>query len=365
MENQNNENIDRKEKREYRGKKNSDIVNYPLSFRREFLLTENNKEILDMPIYAHRIIFKILNDISMDQFNPNNPKQITQLSLFEEQLQTEDNCFVRMTFKVKDISKDLHYVEIEKALKYLENYKKDFYTSIGKNGKRIKTLGGLISIPVISNAKVSFLISNYWFEKMIKVSMYNIAYFETAWKLSNSNHLLFYLFLLEIDVRVLNFKKFQASYGLNYKTASLFAYNFFKPLKNKLDKYSNVSFNYSIKGDNITVVKYLTKSNSLEITQPTATKHEITRRLIYWKNRHQLDEVYYSNLKEIIKNQASSISLLNNSYSDFIKHCKTNDLKATDIINDEFMKLFQELIINNYNQSAVSNLFKNGYPKII
>lgn len=56
------------EKWHYQGKKKSDIVNVPVDLRRNFLSPQKNKEILNAPVSATRIIFKILNDVSHDQF---------------------------------------------------------------------------------------------------------------------------------------------------------------------------------------------------------------------------------------------------------------------------------------------------------
>ena len=110
------------EKRHYKGKNNSDIINFPVGLRRDFLSPINNKEVLNMPISSHRIIFKILNDVSNDQFQKLHQKD--QFTLFEDDFKTENNTYARFTFKVSDISDKQDYTNIKKGLEFLENLNK-------------------------------------------------------------------------------------------------------------------------------------------------------------------------------------------------------------------------------------------------
>jgi len=360
-------NTDYKEKRHYKGKQRSDIVNYPLAFRRAFLSPTENSEVLNMPVYSHRIILKILNDISNDQFNPNNPNQIGQLSLFDKDLMTEDNSFVRFTFNVTDISEHRDYKDIKRALDFLENYKKKWHKSKNSEGKTVSTLGGLVSVPVVSDGKVSFLVSNFWFEKLVKLSSYNVAYLNTAWNLSNSKQILFYLWILEIPetgTRI-NFDMFQNTYDYNYKNPSALAKNFLKNLKYKLDRYSNKSFNYSVKGDYIHIKPYFTKNINLDLSDDTVSNQEIRRKISYWKERHNLSESNINIIKSLVKLNKGDFKLLVHSYNSFVKHCRDEKKKATDFVDNSFMSIFQKHIIETYQNSVFGDIVENGYPTII
>lgn len=352
-------------KREYKGKNNSDIINFPLDFRRSYLSPSNDKELLNMPLYSYKIIFKILNDISMDQFHPENKNQSKQLSLFEDELMTEDNSYVRMSFKVTDICKNRNNKEIEKALKFLENFKKDWYKSRNSKGKIIKTLGGLISNPVISEGKINFLISNYWFKKLVQIPKYNVALFDTAFKLSNGKQILIYLWLLELKDTgtVVSFDKFQSVYDYNYKSVKTFVKNVLKPLKERLDLYSNKSFNMSVKGENINIKPYFTKDIKLDLKIQTNIKREITRKLSYWKERHKLNEDNVDTIKTIISLNQGDFNLLLNAYARFVKQCKKEKIKTVEFINNKFMEAFQENIKNEYKNTSWYHISENGYPK--
>lgn len=352
--------------REYKGKKNSDIINMPLGFRRSFLSPSDDKEILNMPLYGYKIIFKILNDISMDQFHPENKNQSKQLSLFEEELMTKDNTYIQMSFKVSDICHNRDYAGIKKSLDFLELFKRDWYKSKNSKGKIIQTLGGLISNPVISEGKINFLVSNYWFKELVQIPKYNVALFDTAFKLSNGKQILIYLWLIELQDTgtVVSFDRFQKVYDYNYKSIKTFVKNVLKPLKERLDLYSNKSFNVSVRGSNINIKPYFTKDIELDLKVKTNIKREITRKLSYWKERHKLSEDNINILKTIISLNQGEFKLLLNAYADFVKQCKDNKTKTIDFTNNEFMHVFQENIKKVYKNHSWYDINKEGYPKL-
>lgn len=357
------------EKREYKGKKNSDIINFPVELRHTLLLPSKNKEVLNMPIHSLRILFKILNDVSNDQFQNNNLKQKKQLSLFEEDFKTENNTYARFSFKTKDIDVNLDYKAIKKGLEFLENFNKGWYKSVNTKGKIISSYGGVISQSNISEGKITFLVSSYWIERILFIPKYNVAYFQTAWGLSNTKHVLFYLWLLEIPengTRV-NFEKFQESYNYNYPTVKDFAKYFLKIVKKNLDKKSNLSFNYSTKNNIISIVPYFTKDVDLVLDKLTIEKQEITQKLHYWKTRHKLTKNHIDILKSLINLDISTFKLFLNSYDNFIKGCKINRQKATFYQGDFFFKIFQEEIIAFYKTTTFSKMkgLENAYPIII
>lgn len=354
------------EKRHYQGKKISDIVNFPVDFRRNFLSPQVNKEILEAPVCATRIIVKILNDVSHDQFRSSNVLQKTQYSLFESEFKTENNTFARFTFNLSDIAEKRDYTSVKKGLEFLENYKKGWHEAINENGKKIKSYGGFITNSNISDGKISFLISSYFLEQVISLEKYNPAYTQIAWKFSKSKQILFYLWLLEVrDAGTsVNFKNFQEAYGYNYLDAHTYCKNVLKSLKGVLDRYSNKSFNYSVKGNLINIKPYFTKDTELEISKETQNKQEIIQKLNYWKQRHKIDKYNIDILKSLINLDYSNFRLFTKAYSNLLKTCKIQKTTIVSLQGNEFIKKFQEEIIVTYQNSAWGSVSKNGYPTI-
>lgn len=354
------------EKRHYTGKKNSDIVNLPVAFRREFLSPTNNREVLDMPISSTRILLKIMNDASIDQFQEKNKFQQGKLALFEEDFRTINNTYARFTFRLADISGNNDYTNIKKGLEFLENYNKGWYKSTNKKGKVIKTYGGVISNANISEGKISFLVSSYWLEKLLILNSYNVAYLETAWQLTKTKQVLFYFWLLEVpDTGTkVDFQKFQDTYEYNYSKPSVYAKNVLKAIKIKLDQFSNKSFNYSVKGNLISIVPYYTKDVSLTLNKNTLKKQDITQKLHYWKVRHKLTSNDIDVLKSLINIDNGNYILFVKSYKSIVSSCRKEKKKITDWTGKEFIQLFQDEIIKVYKNSAWKDIAPEGYPII-
>lgn len=354
-----------KEKRHYKGKSKSDIVNLPVDFRRNIFNPTKNKELLTAPITAHRILFKILNDISHDQFQETNVAQKQQLSLFEEDFLTENNSFARFTFKVTDIDENKDYNSVKKGLEFLEEFQKGWYSSKNSKGKTIKSYGGFISNPNISDGNITFLMSGFWIGTLLKIPRYNTPLLKTVWMLTKSKQVLFYFYLLEVpSATKINIDKFQQTYQYSYKSKYDLTKYVLKPLKEKLDKYSNKSFNYSIKGDNIHLVPYFTKDIDLKLQESTNIKREITQRIHYWKVRHVLSKNEVDVIKSIINLDNSTFKIINDAYKYFVKYCKDNQIKTTDFKGEEFINIFQNKIEEHYKQTPWGEIAPNGFPII-
>lgn len=352
----------KKETRHYKSKKNSDIVNFPVLFRQNALSIGKNPEIVEAPISSYRILFKVLNNISYDQFQ--EKKQPSQLELFEKDFLTEHNTYSRFTMNIKDIDKNRDYEGIKKGLEFLENLDKGWHTSKNREGKKIKSYGGVISNPSVSKGKITFLMSSHWISQLLKIPNYNQAYIKIPWKLKKGKHVLFYLWLLEVDSTRINYKKFQEAYGYNYKNAQDTARYALRNLKDNLDRYSNVSFNYSTQGDLIYIKKYYTKDVELDLDKKTVNKQQITQKLHYWKNRHKLNTEDISILKSIINLDGHAFHLFKNAYKIFIENCRSDKEKATEYTGKRFIKLFQDVIKEAYKDSPWSGINENGYPII-
>ncbi len=361
------ENQDFNEKRHYHGKTKSDIINFPVSLRQSFLSPMFNEDILNAPVSGLRIMFKVINDVSFDQFRKENKGQLKQYVLFEDDFRTEHNTYARFTFKITDIASKRDYANVQRGLEFLENCLKGWYQSKNEKGKVIKSYGGFISNPNISEGKITFLISSYWFEKIVLLTQYNPANTEIAWKLTKSKHILFYLWLLEVPdsgTRV-NFQKLQGAYDYHYQNANTFAKNVLKSLRIKLNRYGNRSFNYSVKGNMINIVPYYTTSLEGVKKEETNVRQEITQKLSYWKNRHSLSKVQMKILKEILRKDPSILKLFKTAYERLVTMCRKDKIKVADLQGDVFLEAFQKDIISVYESSAWNKISPKGYPNII
>lgn len=359
--------------RNYINKKNSDIINFPLDFRQNFL-SMKDPNVLDLSVIALRIIFKIINDISWQQFDPlfQNPERKIEnqmkLKLFEDDFTEIDNSYSKFIYKIKEIDSNRNYTLIKNALYILENFKKEWYSFKNSKGKTIQSLGGLISRSSISDGEIKFEVSAYWMKKLSEIQNYNIALFKTAWKLKNNKHILFYLWLLEVSptgTRV-TFEYIQTSFDFNYTDINNFVKLALKPIKKNLDKYSNYSFNYSVKNGSINIVPYYVKTiKNVDLNKKTINNQIITQRFHYWKTRHKLNQEEFLKLRFITNLNPSSFGFLNNAYTLLIKDLKNSKTKASSITGNIFMKLFQEYIISYYKSTNWGNINPNGYPMII
>lgn len=360
------ENQDFKEKRHYQGGTKSDIINFPISLRRGLLSSKTDKEVLHAPVTALRIIFKVVHDISYDQFRPGNKNQIKQLNLFEDDFKTEHNTYAKFTFKISDIVDKDDYTNVKRGLEFLENFQKGWYKSVNSKGKVIKSYGGFITNANVSEGKISFLISSYWLEKVMLIEKYNAAYTQIAWKFSQSKQILFYLWLLELPETgtKVSFHKLQDAYEYNYKDPHTFAKNVLKSLRKKLDRYANRSFNYSVNGEMINIMPYYTKDSDIKLEKETSFNQEVTQKLSYWKKRHSLNKDQVAILKSIINIEPGSFNLFKASYSRIIQIYREQKRKVTELEGDAFIEIFQEEIIFTYKNSAWGKLQPEAYPII-
>ena len=352
--------------REYFGKKNSDIINFPIQLRKDVFSPNVNKELLKAPIMTARILFKVLNDISNDQFQ--QERQRGQFALFEEEFLNENNVVARFTFDVSDIDEHRDYKAIENGLQFLENLDKDWHKTVNSKGKMTKAYGGVIIQPNISESKVTFLMSNYWINKFMNLGVYNPVFFETAWRLTKMRQVLFYLWLLEVNRKhgktKIKYQTFNESYDYNYKSAQHIGKHVLKGLRDKLNVCANVSFNYSTKGDLIHITTYYVKDVDLDIKKDTITKQKITQKLHYWKTRYGLSEKHISSCKTMINLDLTVFTLFQKAHDSIVEDCKKLKKKTTDYQGDEFIELFQQKIIDFYRSSPWFKSNPNGYPII-
>ena len=354
------------EKRHYLSKKESEIINLPVIFRRNVLSPKNSPTVLDAPITSFRIIFKILNDVSNDQFVP--LKQPKQMNLFEEDFTTNDNSYARFTFKVSDIDKNKDYQLITQGLEFLELLNKKWHKSKNKKGETVKSHFGVITAPSITKGKITFLMASYWMKQILAMESYNQAFYKLAWEFKESKHFLFYSWLLELTHKgtTVNFSSFQESLGYNYKSLKEFNRNVLKKIKNKLDKEGNISFNYNTKGDKISIIPYTVVKTVSEKKRETITNQHITQKANYWRIRHSLTKEEIGTLKEVMKKDKSLFNIFLSAYKLFVSDAQSKNIKTDSVKGIQFLEQFQERIIEEYRDSAWGKgKLKEAYPRIV
>ncbi len=343
----------------------SDWVRFPNEFFNDFLIEDDS--FIDVPINALRVIFNIISIVSNEQFRPEDRPR--QLSLFEDEFETDNNIFAQLTIKNDKISPSRSTNQIVKAFEFLVKYKMDWYVSENSKGDKIKTYGGLISHPSYSErGKTSFLISSFWLKKIFVISEYNYVLYNLVYNIKNNKQILFAIWLsripkegTEIKLETIN-KKFR----LNYKTTGDFCSKFLRNTRVILDKYSNISFNYSYKLNKILIIPYYVKKIDDEsISLDSKLLISKSQRIRYYIVRHKLDVNIASLFISEYKNQPRSRVLIEEAYNNFIKFCRKNKVKATVYENKEFLEQIQKFIISSYDKTPTGKMFPNSYPRIL
>lgn len=178
-------------------------------------------EAADIPINALRVIFNIISIISNEQFRPEDrPKQ---LSLFDEEFETENNIFASIKIRNNKISPSGSTKQVIDAYEFLAKFKMSWYKSVNSKGKEIKTFGGLISLPSYDErGYTTFLISSYWLKKLMVIPEYNYVLYNLVYNVRNNKHIIFAIWLAKIPENgtVLKLSTLNKKFGLNYQTAN-------------------------------------------------------------------------------------------------------------------------------------------------
>ena len=335
-------------------------------------------EAADIPINALRVIFNIVSIISNDQFRPEDrPKQ---LSLFDEEFETEDNIFASFKIKNSKISPSGSSKQIVDAYEFLTKFKMSWYKSLNSKGKEIKTFGGLISIPSYDQrGYTTFLIISFWLKKLMVIPEYNYVLYNLVYNIRNNKHIIFAIWLSKLPENgtVLKLSTLNKKFGLNYKTANDFCFKFLKPAKISLNKYNNLSFNYSCKLDAIFIIPYLTKTilngtlsedakKQLESSEVhTDQRERITRRLIYFRRRYGLQESEMIQFSHQYRNIPQTRVLIEKAFKEFVRVNRLKKIKSTEFQGKLFLNEIQEFIKQLYRSTKMGELLPNGYPIII
>lgn len=324
-------------------------------------------EAADIPINALRVIFNIVSTISNEQFRPEDrPKQ---LSLFDEEFETENNIFAAIKIRNNKISPSGSTKQVVDAYEFLAKFKMSWYKSVNSKGKEIKTFGGLISTPSYDKrGYTTFLISSYWLKKLMVIPEYNYVLYNLVYNIKNNKHIIFAIWLSKLPENgaVLKLSTLNKKFGLNYKTANDFCFKFLKPARISLNKYNNLSFNYKYEKDSIFIIPYNTKTIAdVDLSSDTRELLEITRRLIYFRKRYGLHKQEMVQFSHQYKYILQTRELIEKAFKAFIKTSRLKGIKSTEFQGTAFLNEIQEQIISLYRNTKMGELLPNGYPIII
>ena len=226
----------------------------------------DDSEAADIPINALRVIFNLISTISNEQFRPQDrPKQ---LSLFDEEFETENNIFASIKIKNSKISPSGSTKQVIDAYEFLAKFKMGWYKSVNSKGKEIKTFGGLISTPSYDKrGYTTFLVSSYWLKKLLVIPEYNYVLYNLVYNVRNNKHIIFAIWLSKLPENgtVLKLSTLNKKFGLNYRTTKDFCFKFLKPARISLNTFNTLSFNYTYNKDSISIIPFLTKGGHVGV----------------------------------------------------------------------------------------------------
>lgn len=352
-------------KRNFEAEKNLDKIRFGNSFVDDFLF--DNQTIVDIPINALRVIFNIISIISNEQFRPQDrPRQLT---LFDEEFETENNVFVSMKIRNSKISPSGSTKQVIDAYEFLAKFRMGWYKSLNSKGKEIKTFGGLISTPSYDHrGYTSFLISSYWLKKLIVIPEYNYVLYNLVYNIQNNKHILFAIWLTKVPETGITIKltTINQKFNLNYKSGNDFCKLFLRPLRQNLDKFNSLSFNYKHKNDSIMIYPYLTKT-ILDKNIESKTRQELshTYRLNYFKKRFSLSQNEMINFSYQYRMIPATRELIEQAYKLFIKITRSRKEKSTNYKGVLFLRELQNIIINIYKETKAGEIYPGAYPVII
>ena len=338
----------------------------------------DDSEAADIPINALRVIFNLISIIGNEQFRPQDrPKQ---LSLFDEEFETENNIFASIKIKNSKISPSGSTKQVIDAYEFLAKFKMSWYKSVNSKGKEIKTFGGLISTPSYDKrGYTTFLVSSYWLKKLMVIPEYNYVLYNLVYNVRNNKHIIFAIWLSKLPKNgtVLKLSTLNKKFGLNYKTTKDFCFKFLKPVRISLNTFNTLSFNYTYQKDSIFIIPFLSNlslndnlsiniKNPLDSSETNAVPAEkITRRLIYFKKRYGLEENQILQFSHQYRNIPQTRELIEKAFREFIRINRLKRIKSTIFQGKKFLYEIQELIIQIYQSTKMGKLFPNGYPIIV
>jgi len=332
----------------------------------DFILGDS--EAADIPINALRVIFNIIIIIANEQFRPEDRPR--QLSLFDEEFETDNNVFACIKIRNNKISPSGSTKQVIDAYEFLTKFKMGWYKSTNSKGREIKTFGGLISSPSYDErGYTTFLISSYWLKKLLVIPEYNYILYNLVYNIRNNKHVIFAIWLAKIPdhgttVRLSTLNK---RFGLNYKSANDFCFKFLKPAKTSLHNFNNLSFNFKYSNDLISIIPYQIRlpADHTRVVEDSVKQSDITNRLRYLRKRYNLLEQEIQQFEYQYKMIPQTREMIEKAFSEFKRTSRAGKEKTTDYEGIKFLYKIQELIIMLYRGTKMGKLLPNGYPVIM
>ena len=343
-----------------------DKIRFGNQFVDDFIFEDH--QAANIPINALRVIFNIISIISNEQFRPEDrPKQLT---LFDEEFETENNIFASISIRNHKISPSGSTKQVVDAYEYLTKFKMGWYKSQNSKAKEIKTFGGLISTPSYDKrGYTTFLISSYWLKKLLVIPEYNYVLYNLVYNIRNNKHIIFAIWLSKIPKSgtAIKLSTLNNKFGVNYKTANDFCFKFLKPTKISLNRYNTLSFNYNYKGDLIFIHPYNTEQNinSLNIMESISEQSKLTKRIHYFKTRYSLLEHEMVQFSFQYRNIPQTRVLIEKAFREFIQSNRLLGKISTEFQGMNFLNEIQRIIIKLYQNTKMGEILPNGYPVII
>lgn len=365
--------------RKYDKLANTDMVSMPNDFVDIFFQNKKgNREVhlASMPIAAMTMLFNIVLLVKENQFQAEyRPRQ---LELFQEEFLTVENGKAFMTLPInnisfQEISEGVVRGRIEKvrqAVKFLKDHFTEWVVSKNAKGERTDSLLSLIERPTFTRGKLHFETSVFWIEKLINLKVFNPVLLKLPELLNNSRNVMFSLYLERFEENKWfqwDYKKINQRFGLNYTDANSLAKHFLKKISADLNKNSLKSFQYKVKGDLILIMPYQLKnlaSNEVDIKNETIKDNENNYLSSYIARRHKLDKVKRKSIFEKISHSEIDKRILDNAYKQFKKDCRSEKIKVTEVVGDEFLSRWNNKIYEQYKLTEQFKTHPNGYPKV-
>ena len=354
-----------RKKFEDKNEKSPDRIRLGNHFVDDFIFEDH--EAADIPINALRVIFNIISIIGNEQFRPEDrPKQ---LSLFDEEFETDNNIFASIRIRNSKISPSGSTKQVIDAYEFLTRFKMGWYKSENSKGKEIKTFGGLISTPTYDQRGfTSFLISSYWLKQLLVIPEYNYILYNLVYNIRNNKHIIFAIWLSKLPENgtFLKLSTFNKKFGLNYKTTKDFCFKFLKPIRINLNKFNTLSFNYRYEKDTVFIIPYPTKiTHEVNLFVNTEPQLEISRRMNYFQKRYGLIETEMSSFFHQYRNIPQTRELIEKAFREFIRNYRLKKIKSTKFQGKAFLNEIQQFIILIYRETKMGKLMPNAYPNIL
>lgn len=329
-----------------------------------FKKVKDPKKHIEISINMYRIIFNIVANIRNDQFQENT--QPRQLKLFEDDFTSEHNTYAEV--KIKNSKITLNGDELKKAYENLSLLGYGWYSFTTSDGRNIKSLGGLIS-NVFHDEKgyTSFLVSSYWLKKILNLVGYNKVFYHLPYQTTNPKQIKFVLWLSKLneDGTRVNFQTLNEQFSVNYKNAKSFCKDFLKPIREKLNRINEYSFNYNIEGENINIKPYRIKTIEQGlVSEKTENELDTKHYVNYYKKRHQLNEEQVKRIRKIFEVDEKDKKMIINAYERYVADCRGQKLKSTNYRGEDFMELFQKFIIIEYRRTITGRKYPDAFPRI-